>query len=80
METTCFKIGLLDPESCYIWSYYLFIFPFFQFIYLSKMMSNAKNVEIRQYFGIKRSTLSEVLKGVETRIKKDKKPGKRLKC
>lgn len=42
-------------------------------VYLSKIMSNAKNVEIGQYFGIKGSTVSEALKGVKTRIKRDKK-------
>ncbi len=48
-------------------------------IYLSKMMSNAKNIEIGRYFGIKGSTVSEALKGVETRIKRDKKFQKEIK-
>lgn len=42
-------------------------------IYLSKIMSDAKNVEVGRYFGIKGSTVSEALKGVETRMKIDKK-------
>jgi REP element-mobilizing transposase RayT len=42
-------------------------------LYLSKIMSNTKNIEIGRYFGIKGSTVSEALKRVETRIKRDKK-------
>ena len=42
-------------------------------IYLSKILSNEKNVEIGGYFRIKGSTVSEALKGVETRMKRDKK-------
>ena len=34
-------------------------------------MSNKKNVEIGRYFRVKRSTVSEALKGVETKIKRD---------
>ncbi len=41
-------------------------------IYLSKIMSNTKNVEIGRCFGIKGSTVSEALKRVETRLKRDK--------
>lgn len=41
-------------------------------IYLSKILSNEKNVEIGRYFRIKGSTVSEALKGVEARIKRDK--------
>jgi len=40
-------------------------------IYLSKILSNEKNVEIGRYFRIKGSTVSEALKGVEARIKRD---------
>ena len=40
-------------------------------IYLSKILSNEKNVEIGGYFRIKGSTVSEALKGVEARIKRD---------
>ena len=47
-------------------------------IYLSKIMSNAKNIEIGRYFGVKGSTVSEALKGVETRIKRDKKYQKEI--
>ncbi len=36
-------------------------------------------LEIGQYFGIKGSTVSEALKGVETGIKKDKKFQKEIK-
>ena len=35
-------------------------------------MSNEKNVEIGRYFRVKGSTVSEALKGVETKIKRDK--------
>ncbi|GIK11834.1 MAG: hypothetical protein HBSIN01_07690 [Candidatus Brocadia sinica] len=34
-------------------------------------MSNAKNTEIGRYFGIQGSTVSEALKRVETRIKRE---------
>jgi putative transposase len=47
-------------------------------IYLSKTMSNAKNIEIGRYFGIRGSTVSEALKEVETRIKQDKKYQKEI--
>lgn len=40
-------------------------------IYVSKIMSNAKNTEIGRYFGIQGSTVSEALKRVETRIKRE---------
>ena len=40
-------------------------------IYLSKILSNEKNVEIGRYFRIRGSTVSEALKGVEARIKRD---------
>ncbi len=36
-------------------------------------MSDAKNVEVGRYFGTKGSTVSEALKGVETRMRRDKK-------
>lgn len=36
-------------------------------------MNNTKNREIGRYFGIKGSTVSEALKRVETRIKRDRK-------
>lgn len=42
-------------------------------IYVSKIMSNTKNREIGRYFGIKGSTVSETLKRVETRIKRERK-------
>lgn len=35
-------------------------------------MGNTKNVEIGRCFGIKGSTVSEALKQVETRLKRDK--------
>ncbi|HHT9146830.1 MAG: hypothetical protein Q7J76_02765 [Candidatus Brocadiaceae bacterium] len=35
-------------------------------------LSNEKNVEIGKYFRVKGSTVSEALKGVETKIKRDK--------
>ena len=35
-------------------------------------LSNEKNVEIGRYFRVKGSTVSEALKGVETKIKRDK--------
>jgi len=35
-------------------------------------LSNEKNVEIGKYFRAKGSTVSEALKGVETKIKRDK--------
>lgn len=47
-------------------------------IYLSKVMSNAKNIEIGRYYGVKGSTVSEALKEVETRIKRDKKYQKEI--
>ncbi|MDL1936562.1 hypothetical protein FBQ80_13450 [Candidatus Brocadia sp. AMX2] len=34
-------------------------------IYVSKIMSNAKNTEIGRYFGIQGSTVSEALKRVQ---------------
>ena len=34
-------------------------------------LSNEKNVEIGRYFRVKGSTVSEALKGVETKIKRD---------
>ena len=42
-------------------------------IYVSRIMSNTKNREIGRYFGVKGSTVSETLKRVETRIKREKK-------
>ncbi|MCE7866938.1 MAG: hypothetical protein DYG83_08935 [Candidatus Brocadia sp. AMX2] len=36
-------------------------------IYVSKIMSNAKNTEIGRYFGIQGSTVSEALKRVTIR-------------
>ncbi|GAX59510.1 ATPase [Candidatus Scalindua japonica] len=36
-------------------------------------MSNEKNEEIGRYFGIKGSTVSDVLKGVEAMAEKDRK-------
>lgn len=42
-------------------------------IYLSKILSNAKNVEIGKSFGIKGSTVSTILKVVEVRLRRDKK-------
>ncbi|MCK6469259.1 MAG: hypothetical protein L6Q53_13845 [Candidatus Brocadia sinica] len=47
-------------------------------IYVSKIMSNAKNTEIGRYFGIQGSTVSEALKRVETRIKREGKFRKEL--
>jgi len=35
-------------------------------------LSNEKNVEIGRYFRVKGSTVSEALKGVVTKIKRDK--------
>ena len=35
-------------------------------------LGNEKNVEIGKYFRVKGSTVSEALKGVETKIKRDK--------
>lgn len=47
-------------------------------IYLSKILSNVKNIEIGRYFGIKGSTVSESLKGVEDRMKRDEKLRKEI--
>jgi putative transposase len=41
-------------------------------IYVSKIMSNTNNREIGRYFGVKGSTVSETLKRVETKIKREK--------
>jgi len=35
-------------------------------------MGNEKNVEFGRYFRVKESTVSEALKGIETKIKRDK--------
>ncbi|HHT9137489.1 MAG TPA: REP-associated tyrosine transposase [Candidatus Wunengus sp. YC60] len=42
-------------------------------IYVSKIMSNAKNTEIGKSFGIQGSTVSEALKRAEARIQREKK-------
>ncbi|MDN3515124.1 MAG: hypothetical protein NG747_12090 [Candidatus Brocadia sp.] len=42
-------------------------------IYVSKIMCNTNNRGIGRYFGVKGSTVSETLKRVETRIKRDEK-------
>ena len=41
-------------------------------------MSNTKNREIGRYFGIKGPTVSETLKRVETRIKRERKCQKEI--
>ncbi len=43
-------------------------------------MSNKRNIEIERYFRVKGSMVSEALKGVETKIKRDKIFRKSLKC
>jgi len=40
-------------------------------IYLSKILSGRKNVEVGKYFGIKGSAVSEVMKAVEMRMRED---------
>jgi len=41
-------------------------------IYLSKVLSGKKNREVGDYFGVKGSTISEIMKKVQPQLKREK--------